>query len=467
MVVIGGGVAGLAAAHRLGELARERGLGLEVTLVEARDRLGGVVVTERAGGFLVEGGPDSLVADRPWALALVERLGLGPRLCGTDPRHRRTFLVRHGRLHPLPEGFVLLAPTRWGPWVRSPLLSWRGKARMALDLVLPRGPEAGDESLARFVRRRFGREALERLAGPLVAGVYAADPEGLSLEATFPRFRELERAHRSVILGLRRVASARERADAAGARWGLFVTLAGGLGELVDALAAGLGPERVRLGWPAGAVGRDGAGYRVHGPGGADLAADGVVVAVPAPAAAVLLRPLDGELAAALAAIRYASAVVVALGYPRAAIRHPLDGFGAIVPPGEGRVIRGVTFASVKYPGRAPEGFVLLRAYLGGPEAEAWLGTADEALAAVAHTELAALLGIEGAPVLVRVVRHPAAQPQYEVGHLARVGAIEAALARHPGLALAGAAYRGLGLAEAVRSGEAAAARVLEALGPP
>lgn len=466
VTVVGGGIAGLAAAHRLVELTRERGPMLALTLLEAAPRLGGTIRTQHADGFLLEAGPDSFISEKPWALALAERIGLGERLRRTDDRYRRTYVAHGGRLHPLPEGFLLLAPTRLWPLVASPLFSWRGKLRMALDLVLPRRAADGDESLAGFVTRRLGQEALERVAAPLIAGIYTADPTRLSLRATMPRFLALEREHRSVILGLARSATAGETGGASGARWSLFVTLAGGMGELVDTLAARLPVGSVRTACEATAVTR-GAGdgrWQVCLADGRQVAADGVVLAGAAPRMGTLVRELDGELARLLGTVAYASSATVALAYPVAAVRHPLDGFGVVVPRGEGLEALACTFSSVKYPGRAPEGLVLLRVFLGGAVRAAVLERDDEVLARLAHAEMAGLLGIEGDPVLTRVWRHPAAMPQYELGHLDRVAAMEARLTALPGLALAGAAYRGVGLADAVHSGEESAERLLGAL---
>jgi oxygen-dependent protoporphyrinogen oxidase len=465
LVVVGGGIAGLAAAHRAVEVAREHGRALDLVLVEASRRLGGTIATEHVGGFRLEGGPDSFISEKPWALALAERLGLGPRLRRTDERYRRTYVARGRRLLPLPEGFLLLAPTRVWPVLRSPLLSWPGKLRMGLDLLLPRGPAAADESLGAFVRRRLGREALERIAQPLAAGIYTADPDRLSLAATMPRFLALEREHRSLILGLRRSATARERAGASGARWTLFVTLAGGMGELVDALAARLPAGAVRLGRAATALARERGRWRVRLADGDALDADAVVLAGPAYATAALVGDLDPPLARALDGIAYASSAVVALAYPRAAIRHPLDAFGFVVPRTEGRATLACTFSSVKYPERAPEGFALLRAFVGGALGADLLAQEDAALARAAGGDLAELLGIAGDPVLQRVWRHPRAMPQYAVGHLERVAAIERRAAGLPGVALAGGGYRGVGLADAVRSGEAAAEGLAAAAG--
>src|SRR6267142_3801556 len=244
LVVIGGGITGLAAAHRALELARERALAVDLTVIEARDRLGGTIATERAEGFLIEAGPDSFLSEKPWALGLCQRLGLEGRLVRTDDRFRKVFVWRGGRLHPLPDGFQLLAPTKLGPFVRSSLFSWPGKLRMALDLVLPRSV-SDDESLGAFVRRRLGREALERVAQPLVAGIYTADPDDLSLTATMPRFSELERREPSVILALWRANRRAPQTGTSGARWSLFVTLQEGMEELVTTIASRL---------PAGSV---------------------------------------------------------------------------------------------------------------------------------------------------------------------------------------------------------------------
>jgi oxygen-dependent protoporphyrinogen oxidase len=462
LAVVGGGIAGLAAAHRAVEWARERDRPLDLTLIEAADRLGGTIRTERHEGFLVEWGPDSFLSEKPWALDLCRRLGIEDRLVRTDDRFRRTFVVWGGRLHPLPDGFQLLAPTRLGPFVASDLFSWSGKLRMGLDLVLPRGGDP-DESLGGFVRRRLGREALERVAQPLVAGIYTADPDDLSLAATMPRFLELERRERSVILAMWRAArrAPAATAGASGARWSLFVTFAGGMEELTRELTARLPPGSVRLDARAtGVMPADGR-WQIAVAGSGAMAADAVILAPEAHQVARMVRYLDPGLAHLLEGIPYASSATVTLAYRRADVAHPLDGFGFVVPRAEGRPIIACTFSSVKYPGRAPEGSVLLRVFLGGALDEGILGRSDEALIAAARGELALLLGARGEPLFVRVARYPSAMPQYHVGHLARVEAIEQCVRRHPGLALVGGAYRGVGIADCVRSGEAAAERLL------
>lgn len=462
LVVVGGGISGLAAAHRAVELARERGREVELTLLEAGDRLGGTIRTERRDGFLVECGPDSFLSEKPWALALCRRLGLEDRLVRTDDRFRKTFVVFRGRLHPLPEGFQLLAPTRLGPLLSSRLFSWPGKLRMACDLVLPRGSDP-DESLGAFVKRRLGREALERVAQPLVAGIYTADPDELSLRATMPRFLEMERRERSVILALWRAARKAPalHRGASGARWSLFVTLADGMEELTRALAARLPPGAARLKERVTGVAREDGRWRLATERGTPLDADALVLAPESHQAARMLRYVDPGLAHLLDGIPYASSGTVTLAYRRGDVGHPLDGFGFVVPQIERLPIIACTFSSVKYPGRAPDGHVLLRVFVGGALNESVLDAADAALVATARAELGRLLGATGEPLFTRVERYPRAMPQYHVGHGARVEAIEQAAARLPGLRLVGGAYRGVGIADCVRSSEEAVESLL------
>ena len=465
IIVVGGGIAGLAAAHHVMELARAHGQDVTLFLLEARDRLGGTIATELVDNFIVEGGPDSFLSEKPWALELCGRLGLTRGLVGTDDRYRRTFVVSRGRLHPLPDGFQLLAPTRFWPFVASSLFSWPGKLRMALDLALPRGRQPGDESLGSFVRRRLGREALERVAQPLVAGIYTADPDRLSLAATMPRFLEAERQHRSVVLALWRAARSAgpESRRGSGPRWSLFVTFQEGMEVLVRALAERLPPESVRLKQSVWQILRQATTYTVFCEDGTQMEADAVIVATEAHRAAGTVRALDPQLARMLDAIPYASSATVSLAYRRDDIGHPLDGFGLVVPASEGKTLLACTFSSVKYPGRAPDGYALLRAFVGGALGARHLDCADQSLVEAVQRDLRPLIGLRGAPVFSRVHRYERAMPQYEVGHLQRVSAIETRLLSFPGLALAGAGYRGVGIADCVHSAERAAEAVLSA----
>ncbi len=461
LVVVGGGIAGLAAAHRAVEVARERGIRLDLAVVEARERLGGTIATERADGFLVEAGPDSFLSEKPWALALCKRLGVEDRLARTDDRFRKVFVWRAGRLHPLPDGFQLLAPTQLRPFITSRLFSWSGKLRMALDLVLPRGV-TDDESLGAFVRRRLGREALERVAQPLVAGIYTADPDDLSLAATMPRFLELEKRERSIILALWHASRKAPQSSTSGARWSLFVTFKDGMEEFITTLAARLPAGAALLKHRVTALERTGGTWKVATDTGGVLDADHVIVTTETHVADRLLRYVDPALATLLGEIQYASSATVSFGYERADVPHPLDGFGFVVPLAERRALLACTFSSVKYPGRAPEGHVLLRCFVGGALNEAILELDDAALVARCRDELRQAMSITAEPVLARVYRWPAAMPQYHVGHLARVEAIERRVAALPRLGLAGGAYGGVGIADCVRSAETAAETALE-----
>lgn len=471
IVVIGGGISGLAAAYRL----IERGGGrVDVLLLEASGRLGGVIATEHRGPFVLEGGPDSFISEKPEAIELCRRIGLEDQLLPTNDANRRTLIVSGGRLIPLPDGFQLLGPTRILPFLLSPVLSWRGKLAAAKDLLLPRGgpPPGGDESLASFVRRRLGGEVLERLAQPLVGGIYTADAERLSLASTMPRFLELERTHRSVILGLRaqaKRAGAAAAAGTSGARFGLFVTLRNGMTTLVDALAARLPEGTVRLDAPVRSVTRapDATGeaaWRIALESGEGIAADAVVVASPAPVAGRLLRATDETLADMLAGVACASSAVITLAFRRDQVPSPPRAFGFVVPGSEHRRVIAGSFTDVKYAGRAPADTVLLRLFAGGALQPQQFALDDESLVRAARDELRDLLGIAAEPVLTWVRRWPESMPQYQVGHAGRVAEVERRAAALPGLALAGNAYHGVGLADCVRSGETAAESLLGSL---
>lgn len=465
IVVIGGGIAGLAAAHHLVELRKERGLDLQVTLLEAAPRLGGTIATERVGDFLLEGGPDSFITEKPAALMLCQRLGLTPDLVSTNPANQRIYIVRNGKLEALPEGFFLLAPTRFWPFLQTRLFSWGGKLRMGAELLLPRSKNTVDESLGAFVRRRFGSEALERVAQPLVGGIYASDPDRLSLTATMPRFKEMEKQHRSVIYAMwaAQRARARERETGSGARWSLFVTLAGGLQHLVDALGQRLPEGSVRLATAATGVSRNlsDTHWQITLTSDEVLVADGVVLATPAFRASEVLRTTSSEASRELAQIPYASTAIVSLAYRRSDFRQVPQSYGFVVPLSENRKIMACTFSSLKYPGRAPDDHILLRAFVGGSLQAELYRQNDNALETDVRDEIASLLRVTAVPALARVWRHPNSMPQYHVGHESRVKKIESALASFPTLALAGSAYHGVGISDCVRTGEEAAQKVL------
>jgi oxygen-dependent protoporphyrinogen oxidase len=465
IIVIGGGIAGLAAAHRLIELNNERSLDLEVLLLEASPRLGGTIATERVGDFLVEAGPDSFITEKPWALRLCERLGLTSRLVSTHAAYQKIHVVHRGKLVALPEGFFLLAPTRLWPFIETPLFSWSGKLRVACEIFLPRGEMNDDESLGSFVRRRFGAEVLERVAQPLVGGIYASDPNKLSLAATIPRFKEMERSKRSVIWAMwsEQRRRTRNREAGSGARWSLFVTFAGGMQEFVDTIARHLPEGSVRLNSPAANILHDESKktWSVITGGNETLTAAGVILATPAFRSGELLASVSSEAAGELKKIAYASTATVSLAYRREDFSRTLDSFGFVVPAIERRKIMACTFSSLKYLGRSPESHVLLRAFIGGSLQPELFQDDDATMGKNVREELSGLLGVTAQPLLTRVWRHPDSMPQYHVGHEARIKQIETALSKFPGLALAGGAYHGVGISDCVRTGEEAAEKVL------
>jgi len=460
VAIVGAGITGLAAAYRLVESIRNLRRGLGVAISVTTKLAGGGIRSEHRDGFILDHGPDSFLSNKPAALALSDRLGITPHVIGTREEFRRTYVAFDGHLHPLPDGFLLMAPTRLAPLATSSLFSLSGKLRMALDLFLPTRQKP-DESLASFVGRRLGREALERVAQPLVGGIYTADPSTLSLAATLPRFLEMEREHGSIIRALRaegRASAATEKAS--GARWSLFSSFDQGMETLVESLRQHLPGDSLRFDRRVESVVEIGRHWQIDGAGNYDA----IVLAVPAPAAGRILRGVDAALAADLEGIHYASSVVVNMAYPREAIPNPLDGFGFVVPHVEGRNIIACSYSSMKYAGRAPAGFALLRVFLGGSLRPDLTGLADSEIYRVAAAEMRDLLGITCRPLFQSLARYPNSMPQYELGHLGRVARIEARAARHRTLQLAGNGYRGVGIPDCVASGERAAEAVFSSL---
>jgi oxygen-dependent protoporphyrinogen oxidase len=464
VAVIGGGIAGLSTAYYLQQATRDAPHPTAVIVFERDARPGGKIVTDRPAGFVIEGGPDAFITQKPVAYELCRALGLGDRLIGTNDARRKVYVLAGGRLHPLPEGVRLIAPTRLGPFLRSALISPWGKVRMGLDLLLPGRPAPGDESLAAFVRRRLGREALDKLGEPMLAGIHVGDPARLSLRATFPQLAEMERRHGSLIRGTR---AARPAPPDPNRPATMFLALREGMAELPAALAAHLGPGVVRTAVEVVRMVRtgagDGSGYRLHLSSGEQIMARQVVLATPAPGAARLLAVDAPDLAAALGAIRYVSSATISLGYRAADLPRPLDGFGFVVAAREPTRLLACTWTSTKFDHRAPQDHVLLRAFVGGAHHAELVDLPDAALLALAREELRTILGITAPPVVSRIFRWPQANPQYDVGHLERVARIERLAAAQPGLYLTGSAYRGVGIPDCVRGAKATATRIAAA----
>lgn len=451
VVIIGGGISGLSTAYHLAKA------GVPSTLVERRPRLGGVIQTDVVEGCVVEAGPDSFLSAKPWAMDLIQELGMESEVIGSNDHLRTTYVQRRGRLVPLPDGLMLMVPTRILPVLTTPLLGWGAKIRMGLECFRrPPGEGGGDCSVADFIREHYGQEAVDYLAEPLLAGVYGGDPEHLSVASVLPLFTQLEKKYGSLSRG---VLAERRRRRPGGSQPPLFRTLRSGLGSLVRRLVEITSPHLRLVHDEALGVRRQQDGFVVRLSGGA-IEADDVVLACQADEAGRLLENVDGELAAELKAIPYHSSVTVSLGYGKAEFDGRLAGFGFLIPKKERKRLVACTFVGTKFPYRTPENVVLLRCFLGGTD-ESALRLSDEDLVQAAREELRQILGLTAAPNFVRVSRWPRSMAQYTVGHSRRVEKIETRRKAIPGLHLAGNAYTGIGVPDCARMGKQAAEAIL------
>ena len=458
-VIIGGGIAGLAAAWRLQAQRAAEGADYRITLVEASDRLGGKLYTERCDGLTIESGPDSFLSYKPAAIQLARELGIEDRIIGTRDTGDGTFILRDGRLEPLPEGITMLVPTKLKPLAKSRLLSLRGKARMAAEYLVPAREDDEDESIGSFITRRLGREAFEHMAQPLLSGIFAGDADQLSLAATFPRLRDIERKHGGLVRGMlnqRREARSGNNA-APQSSYPPFVSFAGGMGELTDSLVERLGNVDLRTGAAVERIEQAESGYRLQLAGGEFLEADAVLLATPAYVAADLLELLDGEISAMLRRIPYVSTATISLAFRASDVQGLQAGRGFVIPHVENRELTAVTWASNKFDGRAPGGTALLRTFVGRAGREGAVDLPDDQLLTIVRRELQQILGIETAPIVSRIQRWRRAMPQYVVGHVDRLEQVDQRMQRLRGLALLGAAYRGVGIPDCIESGNRAA----------
>jgi oxygen-dependent protoporphyrinogen oxidase len=460
-VIVGGGIAGLAAAYSLHESGAD-----DFTLIECSPRWGGKIASVQQDGFLIEGGPDSFLTQKTAALDLCSKLGLDGQLSGSNGgKSATTYVWSRGRLRALPEGMMLMAPTMALPFLRSNLISWPGKLRMGMEMFVPKASGNEDESLAGFVRRRLGAEALNKIAGPLMGGIHAADPETLSLKSTFPMFLDMEQKHGSLLRGMIKRAKLRASSNSTngtGTKAPMFMSLRGGLQSLADAIVARLPQKALRAGCCVVSIHPYARQYKVVLCDGTTILANDIVFATPSYVTADLVQQIDPMLATQLRAIRYVSTATVSLGFRRSDIAHPMQGAGFIVPRSEGRKITACSWSSAKFQHRAPDDCVLLRVFIGGALAEHLAELDETSLVALALQELETIMGITATPVLAKAYRWPRANPQYELGHEQRVAEIERSLASYPGLHLAGAAYRGSGIPDCIQSGIKAAQSILE-----
>ncbi len=461
IVIIGGGITGLSTAYFLREAIKKEELPLDLCLIESSQRLGGKITSEQVDGFVIEGGPDSFITQKKWGMALIQQLGLADRLVQTHPVEKSVFILSKGRLVPMPQGFNLMVPGKLLPFALSPLISFAGKARMGMELFIPKRASTEDESIASFVRRRLGEEAVQLFAEPILGGIFAGDAEKLSMKATFPQFAQLEQAHGSLIKGmLKRQAEASTKGGPP-PQWSLFVTLEEGLSSIISELRKRLDQVEIKIGTPVKSVLPLESGYEVL-TDNERITADALVITTPTYKAADWIQKWDNLLSKSLQEMTYVSTATVSLGFHKKEVPHPLNGFGFVIPRREGSSMMASTWSSTKFPGRAPENHVLIRVFLGGAYHQDILKQDDAALISIVKKELHTILGIKGNPVIARVFRWDRANPQYHVGHLDWVSKIEQQVQQHPGLFLAGAAYRGVGIPDCIQQGKDTSEKILK-----
>ena len=463
IIIIGGGIAGLAAAYRIQKEISE-GASLECILLEGGDRFGGKIATKRSDGFVIERGPDSFISQKPAAIQLCQQLGLGDHLVSTNPGTPNTYVYTGGKLVTMPDGLSLMIPTKFLPFAFTPLFSLSGKIRMAFDLLIPRKTDESDESLASFVRRRMGEEALRKMAEPMLAGIYASDPETMSIGSTFPMFVETERKYRSLILGMlaRKKAMLLNASKRPKSNFSLFMTLKDGLGEMVEAVIK-KSPDikfqsRVRvesISWKEG-------DWTVLLEEGGEQKADALILATPGHITARFLESVTPKAAELLKQIKYVSTATVTIAYKKEGFSHALDGFGFVVPKCEGRSILACTWTSSKFPHRTPDGHVMLRCYLGGALQEEIAEKDEETMANLVKQDLKEIMGITEEPVFCKIFHNRKSNVQYEVNHSQRIDTIMQEL--QEGLFLAGSAYRGIGIPDCIQSGTKSAESAIELL---
>jgi protoporphyrinogen/coproporphyrinogen III oxidase len=457
IAIIGGGISGLSAAFAL-EKQRRAGAPVGYVVFESAQRPGGVLVTERVDGCLVEAGPDSFLTEKPWAADLCRELGLADHLIGSNDADRKTYILTRGKLVVMPDGLMFMVPTKILPSVLSPLFSLRSKLRMAREWFHPPRKAEGDETVAALVERHYGAEMVDRLADPLLSGVYGGEANQLSVRAVLPRFAEMEAQHGS--LGRAMLAARKKMGKASGPVRPLFSSLKDGMQQLVDALLQYLPSESIRANAAVESLQPEAGGWTISAGYESDHF-DAVIVATPATAAAALVRMASPELSAELGAIRYSSSVTVTLGYDQQVRDSLPPGFGFLVPRSEGKRMLAATFVHNKFPHRAPTDRALIRCFLGGARDEAILDATDDEIICIVRNELRQILGLAAEPLFVRVYKWRGAMAQYGVGHLERLERIERLREQLSGLRLAGNGYRGIGVPDCVRSGREAAEALL------
>ena len=467
IVIIGGGIAGLAAAYRIHEEI-SKNTPLECTLIESSEKFGGKISTIRFDGFIVERGPDSFISQKPQAIELCKKLGLEDQLTGTNRNHPNTYVCLKNKLVAMPDGLSLMIPTKFLPFIFSPLFSWWGKIRMGMDLFIPKKKGNDDESLASFVRRRMGKEALEKMAEPMLAGIYASDPELMSIDSTFPIFVQTEQKYRSLIIGMlerkRQQWIHQPKVTKGKLPFSLFMTLKNGLDEMVETLVNKA--TNIIFCAETKVVGISNAEeeWRLTLNDGSFITADAIILATPAKISTLLLEEVSPKVSSLLNQIRYVSTATVSIGYKKEGFPHKLDGFGFVVPKKEGKRILACTWTSSKFPERVPEKYVMLRCFVGGAMREELAELEETAIGNMVREELLDIMGIDCEPVFLKVFKYKKSNVQYHLGHAALIKSIRKELELFPGLFVTGSAYTGVGIPDCIRDGEYAAKEAIEFL---
>jgi oxygen-dependent protoporphyrinogen oxidase len=471
VIIIGGGIAGLAAAVHLKAGAKAYGKQIDVTLLERNNRIGGKILTEKFGDYLVEGGPDSFLPEKIWSVNLAKMLGLESEILPSNDAFKGTYIYSGKRLHSLPEGVMLMVPTSFWPMAKSHLISWPGKLRMGMEVFVPMRKEDSDESLASFVTRRLGRECLEKIAEPLVAGIHTSNPDNMSVLATFPRFVQMEQKSGSLIMGMvnamkhRTHASHNAPAPKTGAtKYTFSMSFKNGMAELAQACVNRIGMDSIRLNASVKAVSPKGTGYTVTLDSNETLDADHVVLASAAYDSSEMIRAMDTDLADRMNSIEWSSSGTVTIVFRKNDVRVPLKGFGFIVPRTEGRRINASTYSSIKWSHRAPDYTVMVRVFVGGGHHEELIHDLDDAgMVKTVLEELDTVLGLKADPQFSKVYRWKKGMPKYTVGHLERIKEIDRLVSEHPGLHLIGCSYKGIGMGDCIHEAEIAAEKILKA----
>jgi len=470
IIIIGGGIAGLAAAVHLKAGAKSHNKTVDVLLLEKNGRIGGKILTEKIGKYLVEGGPDSFLPEKVWSVNLAKHLGLEPEMLPSNDQFKGTFIFSGNKLHSLPEGVMLMVPTSFWPMAKSHLITWPGKLRMGMDVFMPKRRSLEDESLASFVTRRLGRECLEKIAEPLVAGIHTSNPDNMSVLATFPRFVQMEQKSGSLIMGMLAAMKNRPHATLSGPppkpgqpKMTYFMSFKNGMQTLSQACVDSIGKESIRMNASVKAVEPRGKGYAVMLESGETLEADHVMIASAAYEATNMVKGFDETLAAQMNKIEWSSSSTVSVVFRKNDVRVPLKGFGFIVPRVEGRRVNAATYSSIKWSYRAPDDTVMIRVFVGGGHHEELVTELDDAgMVKMVLEELDTILGIKANAQFSKVYRWHKGMPKYTVGHLDRISMLDRTLSAHSGLHLIGCSYKGIGIGDCVHEAQIAAEKILK-----